>query len=237
MDLKRADTLSSLRKAPIPHSLTRRRHAPDQIQSIFRGRIAGRTVKGTEYAGHYKIDTCASSYITRHFTCAFTIHNPFARKLLNATVLFVTIPFRLPSHCPAPRNSHEDNTVTRVLAKPESTDCPPGKILRRRDLIYTHSHRSHVIVVTHAMTQDPQARRISHFRRDSAVRPTQKLGISDLHHVEKVMHGGGRQNTVYFCTLREKEKERQRGAERGRQSFTLQVRTWMSRFTVRRSRV
>lgn len=46
--------------------------------------------------------------------------------------------------------------------------------------------------------------------RDSVLRSTQKLGVSDLHHMEKVMHGGGRQNTVYFCTLREKERKSER---------------------------
>lgn len=95
MDFNGADSPSPLSPSPShPPSFPsfRGRPPPDQggahacqVQSLFRGGIAGKLEEHRAQAGHYKIDTCASSYITWHFTCV-TVHNASAWKLLNATV-------------------------------------------------------------------------------------------------------------------------------------------------------
>lgn len=116
-------------------------------------------------------------------------------------------PSRLPSRFP--RNSHEGNTVLRASRlNPARLILPERKFYdafrARFDL------RSVVDLCYRGYTcDDPRMLRHEFRTKDSVVRSTQKLGVSDLHHMEKVMRGGDRQNTVYFCTLRKREKERE----------------------------
>lgn len=115
------------------------------------------------------------------------------------------------SRCPALSTKFEGNTVTCVLVKPERNFTTHFA----QDLIYAQSS-IYVIVVTHAMTQDAQTCRHEFRTRDSVVRSTQKLGISDLHHMEKVMRAGDRERVQFISVLcerkREKEIERERAS-------------------------
>lgn len=124
-------------------------------------------------------------------------------------------------------------TRLRVLVEPGSTDSPLREILRyiSRKIWFMLSHRS---MLSWLHMRWPKMLKHESRTRDS-VRSTQKLGVYPTFIIWKkwCTAEGGRQNTVYFCTLREKEREK----KRKRESFILQVRTWMSRFTVRRSRV
>jgi len=81
------------------------------------------------------------------------------------------------------------------------------------------------IVVTHAMTQDVQARRHEFHTRDSAVIDAETQHIRPSSH-KKVMHGGDRiQFISVLCERkreREKERERERKRKKERERFTLQ---------------
>lgn len=113
------------------------------------------------------------------------MHDALARKLLNATRII---------------REFAREIRTKVTSGLRASWLNPDRlILRERnfttrfapDLIYAHNQSSiYVIVVTHAMTRDAQAR-ISHGGFCCAI-DAETYGVSDLHHMEKVMHGGGR---------------------------------------------